>query len=150
MKDHIIFDYNKITPSIYLGTNACCEWHFSRELLKNGVSADISLEGERIDYPKGAAYYVWLPTRDHQAPTLKQLKMGIACIDVLIKEKVKIYIHCKNGHGRAPTLLAGYFISEGMGVDEAIRFIKKYRKEIHIEPPQKKLLMRYDRIIRKK
>ena len=45
------FEYNQITKYIYLGTNQCCQTHFSKKLLKKGVKADISLEKERLDHP---------------------------------------------------------------------------------------------------
>ena len=45
--------------------------------------------------------------------------------------KKKIYVHCKNGHGRAPTLVAAYFVTQGMSTDEAFAFIKKRRSTIH-------------------
>lgn len=142
-KKHVKFDYNKITTQIYLGTNACCTTHFNKELLDKGISSDISMEGERIDNPVGVDYFLWLPTIDHKAPTLKQLFTGVKTIDTLIKQKIKIYIHCKNGHGRAPTMLAAYFIYTGMTVDEAISTIAKKRTEIHIEPVQKKQLQKF-------
>ncbi len=148
-KKHKVFEYNKITPHIYLGSNVCCFTHFSKELLSKGVEADISLEGERVDQPQGVDFYLWLPVKDHTAPTLKQLKFGVRAIDEFLKNKIKIYIHCKNGHGRAPTMLAAYFIYTGKGVKEAIDFIAKKRPEIHIEPVQMKILQKYAKSLKK-
>ncbi len=147
---HLIFDYNKISPLIYLGSNACCQMHFKKELLNKGIRGDISLEFERIDYPIGVDYFLWLPTKDHQAPTLKQLWTGAKTIDNLLKQKVKMYIHCKNGHGRAPTLLAAYFIYQGKNVNEAIDLIAKKRPEIHLETAQRKQLEKFKKYINDK
>jgi len=148
-KKHVKFDYNKITPLIYLGTNSCCVMHFKEELLKKGIRGDISMEGEKLDNPVGVDYFLWLPTKDHAAPTLKQLLAGVRTIDSLIKQKVKIYIHCKNGHGRAPTMLAAYFIYTGMTVDHAIELIAKKRPEIHLENVQKKQLQEFKKYVKK-
>ena len=68
----LIFEYNKITEYIYIGTNQCCQIHFNQKLLKKGIKADISLEKEKIDAPFGVDYYLWLPVKDHTAPSLKQ------------------------------------------------------------------------------
>jgi protein-tyrosine phosphatase len=146
---HVKFDYNKITPLIYLGTNFCCVMHFKEELLKKGIKGDISMEGEKIDKPVGVDYFLWLPTKDHTAPTLKQLLTGVKTIDALIKQKVKIYIHCKNGHGRAPTMLVAYFIYTGMKVDQAIEVIAEKRPEIHLAAVQKKQLQKFENYIQK-
>jgi protein-tyrosine phosphatase len=117
--------------------------HFDKNLLKNGVTGDISIEKERLDNPQGVNYFLWLPVKDHTAPTMKQLWVGVKTIDELVRQKIKIYIHCKNGHGRAPTVLAAYFIFQGMKVEDAITKIQKKRPEIHIEPAQEKMLRRF-------
>ncbi len=49
-------------------------------------------------------------------------------------------MHCKNGHGRAPTMLATYFVSQGLTVKQAVAKIRKKRPEIHIETSQLKAL----------
>jgi protein-tyrosine phosphatase len=145
MKRHppLKFEYNKITEYIYIGTNQCCQLHFKKELLKKGITADISLEKERIDAPFGVDYYLWLPVKDHTAPTQKQLIMGVDFIEDLIKNKIKVYVHCQRGHGRAPTLVAAYLISKGKTVDEAVKYIKKKRPVIHPNTIQKNALKRF-------
>jgi predicted protein tyrosine phosphatase len=139
----LIFEYNKIAEYIYLGTNQCCQMHFKKELLKKGIKADISLEGEKLDMPYGVDYYLWLPTKDHTAPSQKQLKAGVNFIDDLIKNKIKIYIHCQRGHGRAPTLVAAYLVSKDSTVKHAIETIKKKRKTIHPNKKQLNALRRF-------
>ena len=148
---HIIskgLEFSKITEYIYIGTNKCCTLGFSHLLLKAGIKADISLEEFRVDAPFGVDYYLWLPTKDHKAPTFKQLCIGVAAIDEMVKRKVKVYVHCQNGHGRAPTLAAAYFISKGMNIDEAIAFIKKRRPTIHPNKKQVKALFDFKKMKR--
>ena len=128
---HVPFEYSRITPQIYIGTNQCCEGHFSSELLQKGIKGDLSLEGEKIDAAFGVEYYMWLPVKDRTAPTQQQFYMGILYLDSVLNMKKKIYVHCKNGHGRAPTLVAAYFVTQGMSTDEAFAFIKKRRSTIH-------------------
>jgi len=145
-RQHTFFEYNKITPQIYLGTNSCCETHFNKQLLQKGVTLDVSMEGEKMDRPIGIKYYLWLPTRDHAAPDLKKLAMGVHVIREAVDAGEKVYVHCKNGHGRAPTMLAAYLIAEkGMTADKAVAYIKKRRPEIHLEPSQLKRLGQWER-----
>ncbi len=140
MTKHGKMNYSKITEYIYLGTNACCGNHFKKKLLDKGIKADISMEKEKIDQPKGVKYFLWLPVKNHTAPTIKQLWTGVRAMEALVDQKIKIYLHCKNGHGRAPTMLAAYFIYQGMAVKEAIAQMTTKRPDIHIEPAQKKKL----------
>jgi protein-tyrosine phosphatase len=139
----VVFEYSKITEQIYLGTNKCCQYHFKKSLLKKGINADISLEKKRIDHPIGVDYYLWLPTRDHYPPTIKQMIVGAQFIKNLVENKIKVFVHCERGHTRAPTLVAAYFILEGMGIDKAIAKIKKKRPVVHISPVQKRALHRF-------
>ena len=127
----------------------CCQMHFDKQLLKKGVRLDISLEGERIDRPYGIDYYLWLPTRDKTAPSIEKLRMGVHAMNVAIGAKEKVYAHCKNGHGRGPTMVAAYLIKhKNMSTKEAIAFLKKKRPEIHPETTQRKQLEKWKKICR--
>lgn len=135
-----ILDYNYIADGIYIGTNQCCETHLDKKLKKEKIEADISLEENRVDAPFGVNFYLWLPVKDRAAPAVEQLNLGVAALEGLVKMKKKIYVHCKNGHGRAPTLVAAYFIKQGKTVDEAIALIAAKRPLVHIENEQLKAL----------
>ncbi len=130
------FEYSQITDFIYIGTNMCCKADFDKGLLAQGIFADISLEKERLDNPYGVDFFLWLPTEDHTAPAQAQLYLGVHALQALVEHKQKVYVHCKNGHGRAPTLVAAYLISQGKGVEEAITYIKQRRESIHLEDAQ--------------
>lgn len=130
------FDYDQIDEQVFIGTNACCQVGFNKELLTKNVRADISLEEIRVDAPMGVDYYLWLPTKDHEAPSPNKLTLGVQTLEFLISKKVRIYIHCKNGHGRAPTLFIAYLIKQGMGIDEAINYLKSKRPAIHFSENQ--------------
>lgn len=130
------FDYSQITNEIFLGTNACCQYGFSHELLLKGIKADISLEKDKIDSPVGVDYFLWLPTGDHKAPSMEKLDLGVRALDFFVSNKIKVYIHCKNGHGRAPTLLAAYLVKTGMALDDAINFMGQKRPSIHLNNAQ--------------
>lgn len=144
--NHGKLDYNYIGDGIYIGTNQCCQGHFDEELLKKGITVDISLEKDRLDAPFGVHYYAWIPVKDHTAPTLDQLEFGVRVLQAAVKQKRKVYVHCKNGHSRAPTLVAAYFITGGdTTAERAIQWVSKKRSGAHIEPKQKHALQNFFR-----
>ncbi len=143
------FDYDQITDEIFIGTNMCCQYGFSKELLSKGVRADISLQEDRTDAPSGIDYFLWLPTENRKPPSPKDFEIGVKFLDFLISNKIKTFIHCKNGHGRAPTLFAAYLISRGMSVQEAIKLIASKRPVIHLTESQIQALSEFKTSITK-
>lgn len=133
-------EYNDITDGIYIGTNQCCRTHFDEKLKREGITADISLEEDRLDAPFGVEFYVWIPIKNHAAPSKDQLEFGVSVIEKLVAMSKKIYVHCKNGHGRAPTLVAAYLVKKGRSPAEAEIFIKSKRPTMHLEDTQRQAL----------
>ena len=134
-------EYDEIIDGIYIGTNQCCQDHWSEVLKKENIKVDISLEEDKIDKPFGVKFFVWLPTKDETPPSPDQMEFGISAIKKFVKMGKKIYVHCMNGHTRAPTLVAAYLIkTKNYSVSKANDFIKSKRPSIHIEPPQIKAL----------
>lgn len=136
-------DYSYITDGIYIGTNQCCQLHFDDQLKKEKIEADISLEENKIDAPFGVQFYIWIPIKDHAAPTREQLNFGVSLLEKFVGMKKKVYVHCKNGHGRAPTLIAAYLIKKGKSFDEALAIIKARRTFIHLERAQQEALKKF-------
>lgn len=140
-----ILDFNYITDGIYIGTNQCCQMHFD-ELLRNkeGITADISLEEEKLDMPFGVDFYTWLPVEDHKAPSESMMELGVSVLENLVAMKKKVYVHCKNGHGRAPTLVAAYLIKKGMTAEQAVKLIKEKRPVMHLSDEQISALKEFE------
>jgi protein tyrosine phosphatase len=145
---HIPFEYSKITDNIYLGSNQCCVTHFKKSLLKKGIKADISLDDVTLDSPFGVKYFLWLPVVDRKAPSQDQLGVGAWTIKSLVDKKQKMYVHCKRGHGRSPTLVAAYFILEGMTAAAAIKKIRS-KRAIHVTQPQLKALRIFEKKVKR-
>jgi len=150
-KDHSLsFEYNQITDEIFIGTNMCCRVHFDKELLTKGITADVSVEGEKVDAPFGVEFFSWIPVEDHTPPSQDQLQLGVSVLDRLVKMKKKVYVHCEHGHGRAPTLVAAYFISLGDSVARALERIKEKRPSMHLDDTQVEVLEIFERSFGKK
>lgn len=145
---HKGFDYDQIDSEVFIGSNMCCQVGFRRELLTKNVRGDISLEEVRVDAPMGVDYFLWLPTKDHTAPSPDKLTLGVHTLDFLISRKIKVYVHCMNGHGRAPTLFAAYLIKKGMGVDEAIKYLQSKRPSTHLTAAQQEGLRTYKKSLK--
>mgnify|MGYP001565248718 FL=1 len=138
-----ILEYNYITDGIYIGTNQCCVVGLADVLKKEHITADISLEEDRIDIPFGVDMYVWIPVIDEMAPTQDQLSFGAESIEKLVSQNRKIYVHCRNGHGRAPTLVSAYLIQKGFDPAKAVEFVASKRPSVHLHQSQTDALEKY-------
>ncbi len=138
MQDHeAIESVSQITDQLYVGSSFCCQTHFSEKLLALGISADVSMQLERIDRAEGAESYLWLPVMDMTAPSQDVLKIGADHIASLIALGRKVFVHCRNGHGRAPTMASAYLVSTGMNAEEAMHLVMKKRPETHMNAEQR-------------
>lgn len=136
-------EYSKITDLVYIGNSLCCTVHFEQKLINKGIRADISLDEEHLDSPWGAEFFLWLPVKDKTAPNQEQLRVGVTTLTELVNNHIPTIVHCHNGHGRAPTLVAAYLIKQGSTVDESILQIKKARPAIHLEDEQMDALKKF-------
>jgi len=146
--DHI-FDFSKITDQIYIGSDFCsggvCKIH-AEEFKNLGVGFELNLSQEENELPpkKMEVGYLWLPVLDGFAPTLAQFAIGTAAIHEAIKNGKKVYVHCKNGHARSPSMVAAYLIRyQGYTLEEALSLIKEKRSEVHIEDNQIEALRKF-------
>jgi len=136
--------YSRITPEIYVGPQY--RRAGKRRLLRMGINGSVNMRIEFDDAAHGLAleHYCHLPTVDDHAPTLDDLHQGVAFIHKVTAGGGKVYIHCGGGIGRAPTMAAAYFISQGLTSDEAISLIKKSRPFIRMMPAQTEQLERFE------
>jgi protein-tyrosine phosphatase len=139
------FNYDYIEDGIFIGSSQCCIAGLNEVLAKEGVSADISLEADNIDSPYGVDMYLWLPTKDLTPPSSDAFSLGITALAKLVDQRRKVYVHCRNGHGRAPTLVIAYFmVSRGLSADNAEALVHKKRHSIHLEENQKEALQKLE------
>lgn len=93
-------------------------------------------------------FYLWLPVTDNTAPTREQLDVGVNMLEKLAALGKKVYVHCKNGHGRAPTLVAAYLMKLGKTVEEAEQFLKTKRVGVHLQDAQKESLRTFQQSLK--
>lgn len=88
-----------------------------------------------------------LPLTDDTAPSIETFTSAISLIDDLLKEG-KVYIHCRLGTGRAPTIVVGWLLSHGFSLDEAFALLYSKRPYSSLNMVQKRsvyLLYKYFR-----
>ena len=124
--------YSQITPQIYIGPQIR---KIGKQKLKSwGINSSVNMRIEYDDVAHNMAltHHCYLPTHDGYAPTFAQMQTGVDFIHQRVTAGNKVYIHCKNGIGRAPTMAIAYFVSQGYTLSEAVKVIKKSRPFIHI------------------
>lgn len=91
-------------------------------LIAQGVTGFVNLRSE-FDYAEAVTLdgvrYLHLPTDDETAPTLDHLHAGVAFMRDEIARGGRVYVHCWEGLGRGPTMLAAFFVAQGDTPDEA-------------------------------
>lgn len=138
------FNYDFIIDGIYIGSNQCCSVHLSKLLTNEGIDVNISLEEDRLDQPFGVISYAWIPIIDMDVPTIEQLEYGIKTLEHFVTSGHKIFVHCKNGHGRSSTLVTAYLMqSKDISFEEAFGLIKKGREHAHMNEKQESFVKEY-------
>ncbi len=145
-----IWRYSWITPNILLGGQPARR--LQRQLHAIGVTGVINMreEYDYADHVSTLAHqfkYLYLPTADNTAPLLEHLQQGVAFMQEVLRDKGKLYIHCWEGLGRGPTMVAAYLVSTGLMPDEAWDYICKVRPFIRPVPEQKARLEEFAKVI---
>lgn len=99
-------------------------------LRRNGVQLLITLTEDPL--PKrwiddAGLMAVHIPIADFEAPSLNQFKVAIGSMKKALNAEMSVAIHCQAGKGRTGTVLAAYFVSEGVSAQEAIKKIRSLR-----------------------
>jgi predicted protein tyrosine phosphatase len=141
-----IWRFSWITPDILLGGQPARRlW---RTLHMHGVTGVINLR-EEYDYfdemgeAAGLFRYLYLPTRDNTAPTMEHLAEGVAFMQEVLARGGKLYIHCWEGLGRGPTMVAAHLVSQGYTPDEAWATIHRVRPFVRPMPEQRARLVEF-------
>lgn len=139
-----VFRYSEVTPQILVGPQFRARG--KRMLEVQGVHASLNLREEYDDRTRGLdlAAHCYLPTTDDHAPSMAHLFQGINFIQREIAAGNKVYIHCGGGIGRAPTMAAAYFISQGDGREQALERIRAVRPFINLSREQMQQLDRFE------
>jgi protein-tyrosine phosphatase len=123
-----LWRFGTIAPKIILGGQPARS--LLPKLMNRGVTGVVNLRDEynyADEVGNSKLHYLYLPTIDDTAPSLEHLHQGVEFIRNEIQNGGGVYIHCLEGLGRGPTMLAAYFVSTGMTVEEAWDKIRRVR-----------------------
>jgi atypical dual specificity phosphatase len=68
-----------------------------------------------------------VPIVDMEAPTIEQVQQVLSATKKAHERGMGVSVHCAHGRGRTGTILACYFVAQGMGPREAMRHVRKLR-----------------------
>ncbi|CAM4011431.1 Dual specificity phosphatase, catalytic domain [Pedobacter westerhofensis] len=127
---------SQITADLFLGSQYSLIG--LRKMKALGITAIINMREHSI-YSE-AQYegfsYLHLPTVDNTPPTLEILIKGAEFADQEIKSGGKVYIHCRQGLGRGPTMTIAYLLKTGLTYEDAFALVRKVRTFINPRPSQ--------------
>lgn len=141
--------HSQITENIFLGGQ------FKRLGLKQLKKLDIKgIVNMRTisEFPKEindlGMELLHLPTIDMTAPSLADLQKGVKFMKHHIDKGNKVYVHCKHGIGRGPTMVLAYLISKGMLLDDALTLVTEKRSFVRPNRKQKGVLNEFMKIFK--
>jgi protein-tyrosine phosphatase len=136
-----------VTPQLFLGGqySEAASLRF-RDL---GITAIVNVRMHSIHSARQAQQLnvLQIPTPDKHAPTPKQLDKAVAFIESQISSGGTVYIHCRSGEGRGPTVAIAYLVSTGMTLEAAYALIKNVRSFISPTKIQMRALRQFEKKI---
>jgi hypothetical protein len=134
-----------ITPQLYLGGQYTKRGY--KKLNKMEFTGIVNMrKSKAIPYEFDRQIKVLhLPTPDLKAPSILNLEKGITFIAREINRNGKVYVHCRSGEGRGPSMVIAYLMSTGMFFEDAYNSVRAIRPFIRITHPQKKVLKQLEK-----
>ncbi len=136
MPERVTFD--RITELVWIGSRISTLDDYHR-LRAQGVRACVDMKHEGAD-PWTFEHFLWLPTVDHEAPTLVHLHMGIAFLRQCDYGRVPAFVHCMAGVGRSSTLVLAWLLAgeyRDRGVEAALELL--YSRRAVINPNERQV-----------
>jgi atypical dual specificity phosphatase len=107
------------------GSRDDCVW-----LRSQGIQILLSLSEEpaRRDWVNDAGLMAFHePIDDFTAPSQEQLARCLSVIERAHQQEMGVAVHCGAGKGRTGTVLAAWFVSQGMEAEKAVAKIRQLR-----------------------
>lgn len=122
---------SQITANLFLGGQY--NLRGLRLLREMGITAVINMRMHSV-YEEAryqGLQYLHLPTPDNTPPKLEDLIKGAEFAHAQIEGGGKVYIHCRQGLGRGPTMAIAYLLRMGQTYEDAYATVRKVRTFIN-------------------
>jgi len=99
-------------------------------LREHGLQVLLALSEDppRRDWVNDAGLMVFhVPIIDMEAPTQEQLERCVSAIERANAQNMGVAVHCTAGLGRTGTVLAAWFVSQGLSPQSAIARVRRLR-----------------------
>lgn len=140
--------YSRVAPGLYVGGSYRKQAY--KVFKQWGVGAVVNM---RMNTPPRAPKgfdILQLRTRDWHAPSLESFEQGVSYIARQRKQGNGVYIHCRQGEGRGPTMAAAYLVSEGFELEDVLTYIRSGRPMARPNKRQVKALAEWQEHCRSK
>lgn len=121
--------FDRISEFVHIGARISSEdeYHLTRA---HGIRACVDMREEGERWPFEA--FLWLPTVDHQPPSVAALRSGIAFLRECERQRLPVLVQCLMGVGRSVTLVLAHLLAGShreAGTQDALDLIKARRPE---------------------
>ena len=139
------FDITQINENLYLSGE-----YNQNDLItihKLGINCVIDMRSEesfdKLLFSNLGIDYHNIPVDNFFPPDEDKTNQAIDIIDKHAKSNQKVLVHCKEGVGRSPYILAAYMIKNGDSVYESIAFIKAKRWGVNLNKIQMRSIKKF-------
>lgn len=124
--------FSWVVPGLLAATARPRDAHSALEYFREeGITAIVSLTERAF---ASAAYMDefgfechHIPIADFTAPSMEQIEEFVEVVRKAKEHGGKVVVHCLAGRGRTGTMLACYFVSDGMSPDRALSRVRALR-----------------------
>ena len=85
--------------------------------------------------------YLHIDVDDCYAPTVDQVVRIYEFVDPLLENGKKVFVHCQNGYGRSPLVIAAILIHRGMDTQEAMGLLYERHPVTTLMPSQRNFIL---------
>jgi predicted protein tyrosine phosphatase len=128
--------YDRVTELVWLGSRIASVDDYER-LRALGIRACVDMKREGAD-PWGFEAFLWLPTPDHEPPSLVHLRMGLAFLRECEEARMPVFVACHAGVGRSSTLVLAHLLTGPFrqSPEDALEFLMARRAVARPNPEQ--------------
>jgi len=135
-----------VDETALLGVSPLAVLGHPRQFYENGVRGVVNMQdeygGPAEEYARLGMEQLWLPTLDHIEPSVEDLKAACLFIDKFRKRGLRVYIHCKAGHGRGAAAAFAWLAysrevsseEDLVQVNEELLSKRSVRRSLYLQP----------------